>query len=98
MFDVAASPEWMSHPDRPCAPGTHATPREIRDHADKWFAQGVYATPAYAKQLCDGCPVINECLSYALKNWEQGIWAGTTDAMRESARRRARDAKKGNAA
>ena len=94
MFDVAASPEWMSHPDRPCAPGPHATPREIRDHADKWFAQGVYATPAYAKQLCAGCPVSALCLDKAMRDREEGIWGGTTDVQRETIRRRNRDKKK----
>jgi WhiB family redox-sensing transcriptional regulator len=33
----------------------------------------------YAKQLCKECPVIDECLMYALKSNEPyGIWGGWT--------------------
>lgn len=98
MFDVAASPEWMSHPDRPCAPGFHATPAEVNDHAELWFPTESNATKEYARRVCSGCPVATQCLDYAMRNRETGIWGATTDVMRESARRRARDNKKDAAA
>lgn len=45
----------------------------------------------YARKLCTGCPVINQCLEYALRNPdEQGLWGGTTDRDRETIRRRRR--------
>lgn len=38
-----------------------------------------------AKEYCQGCPVINECLEYALENnIKDGVWGG----MSESDRRR----------
>lgn len=40
--------------------------------------------------LCDGCPVAERCLEYALSRAEAGIWAGTTTAQRKKIRRRAR--------
>lgn len=40
-------------------------------------------TPKHAKLICAQCPVINDCLSYALANREQwGVWGGTTEAER----------------
>lgn len=41
----------------------------------------------YAKNLCAGCPVRDECLSYALENDEQyGIWGGLTPSQRDRIR------------
>lgn len=41
-----------------------------------------------SKQLCKGCPVMSECLSYALKNNEKyGIWGGMTPKERRKLRR-----------
>ena len=34
------------------------------------------------KHICYGCPVQEECLQYAIKNDEQGIWAGTSERNR----------------
>jgi WhiB family transcriptional regulator, redox-sensing transcriptional regulator len=35
-----------------------------------------------AKTICSRCPVIRECLQYALVTQEIGIWGGTTDGER----------------
>ena len=43
-----------------------------------------------AKRVCAGCSVRDECLQYAMRHWEQGIWGGTTDYRREEMRRRTR--------
>jgi WhiB family redox-sensing transcriptional regulator len=46
---------------------------------------------AGAKQVCSGCVVREECLSYALRNGEKhGIWGGTTERERKKIRRRER--------
>ena len=41
-----------------------------------------------AKLICAECPVINECLDYAIRtNQDSGIWGGTTEDERKSIRR-----------
>lgn len=31
-----------------------------------------------AKTICDACPVMQECLDYAMKNdWLEGVWGST---------------------
>lgn len=55
--------------------------------------QGSKAGLAKAREVCAGCPVLDECLAFALKHGEQGVWGGTTTAerraMREAMRRAA---------
>lgn len=42
-----------------------------------------------AKAVCSICPVIDDCLEYALEtNQRSGIWAGTTEDERRSVRRK----------
>lgn len=51
--------------------------------------EGDTAAIAYAKSICEGCPVIEECLSYAVEmNQTEGIWGGTTKQERRRLRRR----------
>lgn len=51
--------------------------------------EGDTAGIAYAKSICEGCPVIEECLSYAVEmNQTEGIWGGTTKQERRRLRRR----------
>lgn len=38
-------------------------------------------------ELCDSCPVYEECLSHALHHEHYGIWAGTSEKQRISIRR-----------
>jgi predicted RecB family nuclease len=40
-----------------------------------------------AKQVCSTCVYKVECLIYAFKNNEIGIWGGTTDGQRKQFRR-----------
>lgn len=45
--------------------------------ADKAYRESV------AKQVCEGCPVIQECLAHALRVPEDyGVWGGTTPEER----------------
>lgn len=50
--------------------------------------QAVYRNLAEAKEICRSCPLIVDCLAYALKNGEIGIWGGTTEDQRVALRRR----------
>ncbi len=47
-----------------------------------------YVNIAAAKQVCAKCPLTFQCLEYALKNVEIGIWGGTTESQRDSLRKR----------
>lgn len=54
-----------------------------------FLAPGESSTPA--KALCAVCPVIEQCLNYALEHPEwtaAGIWGGTTERQRRLMRRR----------
>ena len=44
-----------------------------------------------AKAICRECPVVTECLEYAIRtNQDSGIWGGTTEDERKSIRRQYR--------
>jgi WhiB family transcriptional regulator, redox-sensing transcriptional regulator len=46
------------------------------------------SSPRAAKAVCATCPVIDECLSYALEHNERfGIWGGTSERERRALRR-----------
>lgn len=47
-----------------------------------------YANERAAKAVCSQCPLKIECLVYALKTGQQGIWGGTTENDRRQLRRR----------
>lgn len=64
-----------------------------------WRDDAICATSGYpdewhlehysAKKLCHGCPVISECLTYALDtDQEWGIWGGMTSKERRTLKRR----------
>lgn len=42
---------------------------------------------AAAKEMCNRCPVFNECLDYAMRHAVDGIWAGTTLPERKAKRK-----------
>ena len=41
-----------------------------------------------AKSICSECPVVEECLQYALRHEPFGIWGGKTERERKTIRRR----------
>lgn len=41
------------------------------------------------QSLCTQCPVVTQCLEYALANTVSGVWAATTTAQRRKLRKRA---------
>ena len=64
---------------------------EWEDHAvcaqadpDLWFPDGEWesADVTHAKQICSGCPVMSQCLEFALTYPQAGIWGGTTESER----------------
>jgi WhiB family redox-sensing transcriptional regulator len=52
-------------------------------------ARGDRGANAYAKSLCNTCPLIDPCLAGAMERKEQGIWGGTTERERARMRRAA---------
>lgn len=55
--------------------------------ADDLFAKG--AAQQSAKQICQKCPVVAECLADALDNrTEYGVWGGMTERERRALLRR----------
>jgi len=64
-----------------------------RGEPTDWWFPVVHdkATIANARQaiaICRQCPVVNQCLNYALRNEGFGIWGGMTEREREVERRR----------
>lgn len=75
-FDLSelAAEEWMQY--GVCA----------ETDPDVFFPeQGESAKPG--KRICEGCPVIGECLEFAMNHGERfGIWGGLTDRERRQLR------------
>ena len=71
---VANNEPWVA--DAVCA---SADPEE-------WFPEKG-ANSRKAKNICRTCPVIDECLQFALDNNEKGIWGGTSTRERATLRR-----------
>lgn len=42
----------------------------------------------FLRQLCHGCPIVDECAEHALKHEEFGFWGGMTVSERIKTRRR----------
>jgi len=53
-----------------------------------WFPVSAYPKGAElkradaAREVCKGCPVRLECLAFALRTGQRGIWGGMTEAQR----------------
>jgi WhiB family redox-sensing transcriptional regulator len=75
------------------AQGSHKPARNRRDTAWKDraacagsavdFFPDERANPAPALQICRSCPVTRECLAYARKYKQAGIWGGMTEKQRK---------------
>lgn len=50
------------------------------------FFEGNPESVATAKSYCGICPIALQCLTYAMKNEEYGIWGGSTLGERLKAR------------
>lgn len=49
------------------------------------------ANPMPALQICHSCPVAGECLAYARKHKQEGIWGGMTENDRKGGRKKPRN-------
>lgn len=83
------SPDWMDRgkcagrPTEDTPEGRRAYGREI----DQQWAPDGAGREDLAKRNCNGCPVTNACLTYALADPElEGIWGGTTKNERNRLR------------
>jgi WhiB family redox-sensing transcriptional regulator len=51
------------------------------DEPDAFFPEN--RPPSYVTKLCIGCPVVEKCLDYAIRNKiNHGIWGGLTPQER----------------
>lgn len=67
---------------------------------DLFFPEvGEYTKAKAAKRVCTNCPVIAECLEYALRHGETfGVWGGTAAVERRRMIRERRDTARAAAA
>jgi WhiB family redox-sensing transcriptional regulator len=82
-------PEFLNTNETPLC---STTDPEIFFPQDVEFNGRTTASPKYhnlaaAKELCSKCPLQIQCLEYAIRNSEMGIWGGTTESQREGLRR-----------
>lgn len=70
------------HTDALCRPGTGVDP-------NWWWPDAAHPqTGDIAIGICQSCPVMDECLTFAITNEEtSGIWGGTTPEQRRRYRR-----------
>lgn len=69
-----AKPEpWMA--DALCA----------QTDSELWFPE-LGSSANAAKRICQQCPVLEQCLTFALEHHERGIWGGTSEKQRQKLR------------
>jgi WhiB family redox-sensing transcriptional regulator len=61
-------------------------------HGDLFFEDHMRTVVNKAKRICDKCAVKQECLDYALRNNEEGVWGGLTANERRKVKRIAKKA------
>jgi WhiB family redox-sensing transcriptional regulator len=83
-------PDFFKEGDPPCA----STDPEAFFPQDREGGRiASYYNESGAKAVCKTCPYMIECLTYAVKNSEIGIWGGTTEGERKEIRRSLRSGK-----
>lgn len=69
----------------------HAACRRARIPTDEFFPNMPDWMPRTVRQICDACPVREECLDHALEHHEEsGVWGGLTERARAQILRRRR--------
>ncbi len=76
LLDLIQRPAWMA---RAACRGTDV----------RLFFPAPGASPQPARELCEGCPVAQPCLDYALEHEVDGWWAATSARHRAVLRREA---------
>lgn len=85
LRDIIRIPEFLEKDDPLCA----------QTDPEMFFARplngetgrNVYPNERQAKAVCRECPLIKDCLAYALRYDESGIWGGTNETERAKIRR-----------
>lgn len=62
----------------------------IIDAAAFYAEEATNLRPRDAQKVCQQCPVVAECLAYALEHEDYGVWGGTTENERRKMRTRRR--------
>ena len=60
-------------------------PCQDGDDPDLFFREDK-GSIAEAKSKCAKCPLMRDCLEFAMANYEQGTWGGTTEGERQELR------------
>lgn len=58
----------------------------IGTDTETFFATASDRDRESAKRVCRGCPVATECLEWAIKHGEHGVWGGTDEDDRRRMR------------
>jgi WhiB family redox-sensing transcriptional regulator len=95
-FTVAQGPNFTEHGEPPCSQVSPEAffPEEPSDEVyeqarrnRKSVPKPKYTMEYEAKKICSECPYRVDCLIFALKNNEPGIWGGTTEYERINIKR-----------
>lgn len=55
---------------------------------ERWFPdKATFEADTDVQQFCNVCPVRRDCLDWALRMREQGVWGGTTEMQRDRIKR-----------
>jgi WhiB family redox-sensing transcriptional regulator len=87
-FDSIDIPKFIFDGEPLCS----QTDPEIFFQQENNYGRHAYLNEKEAKDICRACPLVSECLIYALKSrdsnnlWVQGIWGGTTERDRQKIR------------
>lgn len=63
-------------------------PLELFFDSDRGQSAAREAREERARQVCRRCPVLADCLAYAIRRGEEGFWGGMTEGERKGERRR----------
>lgn len=85
-------PEFLDHGKPMCAEVDPELffPQDVEYTTGRTVSISVYSNLSAAKEICYSCPLIAECLEYAMNTQQIGIWGGTTERQREQLRKRNR--------
>jgi WhiB family redox-sensing transcriptional regulator len=87
-------PDFFSQGTPPCATSDPDAFFPVESEDIKSSGRSKYYNEAGAKAVCAECPYMIECLKYAVKNSELGIWGGTNESERRRIRRTLNHSKK----